>query len=377
MNGTIDRRTFLSRSAAGLAAVALAGPARAAETKGAIPPLVTIAGRPRERGKAYGAQFKGAIAAFLDREVYRAFIKQPSPKDEMLRYAAACAREVKAYSPIVHEEMEGLAEGAGLRLEEVALVSLHEELYHKGVLPKVEHCTAVAVGPPVTGKGGDTFVGQTWDWMTSVFGLSQMLQWKRPEGPSLLAYAFPGLWVGAGLNSAGLALCWTSAGFGDKGARVGIPSYALLTHLLYQETLGDVEKEAKRAKNAGWFTFVMADGKGNLLNVEGSPREVVTERHEGRLVRIGYGSRKMTGTPPGQEVKRQERCGTMERLLKEEDGKIDAGRLQHFFAEPKCGISVGKATIDMMVYDTTRRVAYLSRGPDYGTAWKTFRFDTV
>jgi hypothetical protein len=245
------------------------------------------------------------------------------------------------------------------------------------VLPKVGHCTAVAVGPRLTGKDGETFVGQTWDWMTSVFGLSRMLYWKRPEGPSLLAYAFPGLWVGAGLNSAGLALCWTSAALGDKalGARVGVPSYALLTHFLYQESLADVEKEAKRVTNAGWFTFVMADGKGNLLNVEGSPREVVAERHAGRLVRVGYGSRTMTGTPEGQEVKLHQRCQSLEKLLKEEDGKIDAGRLQHFFAEPKCGISVGKGTIDMMVYNTTRRVAYLSRGPSYGAEWKEYRFD--
>ena len=58
---------------------------------------------------------------------------------------------------------------------------------------------------------------------------------------------YPGLWVGAGLNAAGLALCWTSADLGKNGigARVGIPSYALLTHLLYQETLKDVAAEAR------------------------------------------------------------------------------------------------------------------------------------
>jgi hypothetical protein len=40
----------------------------------------------------------------------------------------------------------------------------------------------------------------------------------------------------------------------------------------------------------------------------------------------------------------------------------------------ECAINVGKATIDMMVFDTTARAAYLSRGPSYKTAWRTFTF---
>jgi hypothetical protein len=35
---------------------------------------------------------------------------------------------------------------------------------------------------------------------------------------------------------------------------------------------------------------------------------------------------------------------------------------------------VGKGTIDMMIFDTTERVAWLSRGPSYRVDWKEFRF---
>ena len=37
-------------------------------------------------------------------------------------------------------------------------------------------------------------------------------------------------------------------------------------------------------------------------------------------------------------------------------------------------ISVGKSTIDMMVFNTTARTARLSRGPEYGESWREFRF---
>lgn len=383
MSELLNRRAFLRN--AGLSAGVLTGaavlpawalPEDIPQAAGAIPPLTLIAGTPRERGRMYGSRFKDGIHAFLDREIYQAFIQKPSPKDAMLAYAGACGKEVKQFSAVIHDELEGMAEGAGLKLEEILLITLHEELYHRGVLPKVEHCTAVAVGPPDT-SDGNTYVGQTWDWMQSVFGMSSMLHWKRSEGPSVLAYSFPGLWVGAGLNSAGLALSWTSASLGNQalGARVGIPAYVLLAHLMYQESLDAVEQEAKRAKNAGWFTFVMADGEGGLCNVEGSPKELVVERSTGHLARISFGSRKMTGTAAGTKVPRHPRCDKMYSLLEDASGKITLQTMQHFFQDPGCGISVGRPTIDMMVYNTTKREAWLSRGPSYSVDWKRFTFD--
>jgi hypothetical protein len=211
--------------------------------------------------------------------------------------------------------------------------------------------------------------------MQSVFGLSRVVHWRRNDGPSVLAYGFPGMFCGAGMNSAGLALCWTSAQLGDQslGARIGIPSYVLLTHFLYQNSLDDVIGEAKRAKNAGWFTFVMGDDRGRLLNIEGSPEKIVTESAEGTLTRVGYGSREMTRTPGDVPVKLHTRC---EKFCEQVTaaGRVDARTVQSLFENPKYAISVGKSTIDMMVYNTTSRSAWFSRGPSYGTAWHKFKF---
>lgn len=344
-------------------------------SKGGLPPAERISGKPFARGLMYGTKYRQDIRQFLDKEIYAAFIQKPAPKDELLRYAGACVKVVQEVCPTIHAELQGIAKGAELKLEEVVLITLHEELYHRGALPKVPHCTAVAVGPPLTGDG-NTYVGQTWDWMTSVYGLSRVLEWQREEGPSVLAYGFPGMPCGAGLNSAGLALCWTSADLGTKalGARVGIPSYVLLTHFLYQQDLAAVVKEAKRDKHAGWFTFVMADGDGNLLNIEGSPKGVELQQGKGQLCRVGFGTHGMTGTASGQKVKLHPRCQKMCDLLNGSAGKINLARLQDYFQEPMYQISVGKSTIDMMVYNTTTRTAYLSRGPNYDVQWRQFKF---
>src|SRR5262249_10805005 len=151
-----------------------------------------------------------------------------------------CAKEVKNYAPLIHDELEGMAEGSGLKLEEVVLITLQEEVgYQQGMLPPSGHCTVLAAGSPDT-SDGNTYVGQNWDWPDPIYGISSLLLWKRPEGSHLLAYAYPGLWVGAGLNSAGIALCWSSGAqrVGEKlgGPRVGIPAYVLIAQMLYQDT---------------------------------------------------------------------------------------------------------------------------------------------
>jgi hypothetical protein len=211
--------------------------------------------------------------------------------------------------------------------------------------------------------------------MPTVAGMSTMLEWQRSDGPSLLAYAFPGLWVGAGLNSNGLALCWTSADLGKSGQspRVGLPSYVILAHLLYQESLEAVREVANRNKHAGWFTFVMGDGTGRLMNVEGSPEGIEILETTGRLIRVGFGTHKMSKTPASETVNVHPRCKTMEALLDEAAPQVTLATMQQSFADPQRGICV-KNTIDMMVYDTTRRMAYLSRGAEYGAQWREYRF---
>jgi hypothetical protein len=376
--GKLSRRAFLARSAVlALSAKLVPGVSAAERTpvEGAIPQKVVIEGTPTERGRAYGERFRPGIRAFLEREIYASFVGKPNLKDDLLQYAAACAGPIKACCPEIFEELEGMTSGSGLDLPEHILLTLHEELYHRGVLPVIEHCTAVAIGPPAT-SDGTTLVGQTWDWMESVFGLSSILEWRRTSGASLLAYGYPGLPVGAGLNSAGLAVCWTSADLRvqKQSVRVGVPAYVLLAHLLYQDSLEGVVREAKQNRQAGWFTFVMADAEGRLLNVEGSPKMIVHEEARRRLVRVGFGSRGQTATAESDPVVLHPRCQKMYDHLKTGDGKLDRERLQRFFADSDYGICVGRATIDMMVFDTTNKRAYLSRGPAYRVEWKEFAF---
>jgi isopenicillin-N N-acyltransferase-like protein len=315
----------------------------------------------------------------------------------LLRYAGQCANAIKDYSPALTDELEGMAEGADLRLEEIVLITLHEETagHKNGTLPPVQHCTALAAGPPDT-SDGNSYVGQNWDWMPSVYGLSQMLLWKRPEGPSLLAYAYPGLWVGAGLNSAGIALCWTwGDGMGIKSPRVGIPAYVLIAQMLNQDTLESALKEAERARHAGWFAFVLADGKGNLAAVDATPEKLVVQRPKGHTARASYACREILGGKADEPLKIHPQCGRMFDLLSVGKGKLDRARLQSLFADHDVwvygkdkgsickhpgakgggGTEANGFTVDSMLFNCTTKEAHVSRGPGCSGRWQIFRFD--
>jgi isopenicillin-N N-acyltransferase-like protein len=371
---TLNRRAFVA-GAAGLAASTRLPAQESARVADAT--LTVISGSPRERGRQYGRAFKDAIRAFLDREIYQSFTKAAPMREEVLHYAGACAKVIRAYSPEITDELEGMAEGSGVSVEELVLVNNHEELWHRGVLPPIEKCTAIAAGPPATGDG-HAYVAQTWDWMQTVYGLSNMLLWKRERGPSVLAYAYPGLWAGAGLNSAGIALCWTSGeGLGIAGPRVGIPAYVLIAQILYQPTLDAVVEEAKRATHAGWFTFVLADAEGRLLNLEGTPKELAVEFGRGTLARVAYGSRQLLAN--GATLHARAR-GTAE-LMGRAAGKIDRAWMQRTCGDHgdegagRPGLCQHPGTIDAMVYDCTKREAYVTRGPGCTARWKKFTFE--
>jgi hypothetical protein len=380
MKNPCNRRTFLKLAGCGALASGLPIPQRAAAEFPKVPDhtLTTIAGKPRDRGKQYGQKFKEAIHSFRDKEIYCFAANSPanSPsRDDLLRYSGACAKEIKTYCPTILDELEGIAEGAEMKLEEAVLITLHEELYHKGILPAVEHCTAIAAGPPDT-SDGNTYVGMNWDWWGRLYGQSAVLLWKREEGPSVITYAYPGLWIGAGLNSAGIALTWTSGqGLGIKGPRVGIPAYVLIAHLLYQDSLQTVIAEAKRAKQAGWFTFVLADSKGQLVNIEGSPEKLVVEKGKGHIARVYCGSREMTGTPKGRPVPYHPQCVRMNELLRNGKGRLDRPTLQGFFGDHHSTICKHEMTLDSMLFNCTTKEAYISRGPGCSARWKRFDFE--
>src|SRR5262249_16128187 len=121
-------------------------------------------------------------------------------------------------------------------------------------------------------------------------------------------------------------------------------------------------------KHAGFFTFVLGDADGTLANVEGSPQDLVIEMAGGRMTRVGYGSQKMTNTPEGKTPPQHARCEVIHRLFNTRKGQLDGAAMETAFAEK----IVGAACLDVMIFNTTKKEAILSRGPAHEPKWQRF-----
>src|SRR5689334_9761878 len=147
----VSRRQLLG--IAGTAAVVGATPTPSTEL--AEYPLYRVRGTHRELGRQHGEQASRQIRAHI--ETIRA---RPNRTDDQFR------RRVARFQPMFErhclhllDEMRGLAEGAGVTLEEAMACSIRGEL---SSAPVDEGCTAYAIGRKGT-AGREVIAGQNAD----------------------------------------------------------------------------------------------------------------------------------------------------------------------------------------------------------------------
>jgi len=235
--------------------------------------IIKVEGSLYERGYTYGSLIKESLKHMLQKEFYKRWEEK---KEEMYLFGYKCLEVIKNCLPKTIEFIQGLSEGSGLSPEEIVMIQCHEEFVHGVELNN--HCSAIAVAPSET-VDGNIYVGQNWDWITSMNKYKLLLYQKTEDNLGILTYAFGGLWSAAGMNSAGIALTWTS-GYkprkpGEKKdlgkANIGVPTYALIAEVLEQRDFKSAIDLIMKVKNAGWFVFVLASADGEIVKIEGCP----------------------------------------------------------------------------------------------------------
>lgn len=232
--------------------------------------IPTFSGSVKPTGAAYGAYFQREIAGFFSQE-FGAY-KYSN------RFVRACSKAMRKEAPVAAAFIDGIASRSLLSAEEHTLLMLHEEeLYHRKLRKKKPHCSAVGVSGEIR-KSGGALVGQNWDWNTSYFPWTTVNRFALKGYPRVAALSYPGLPVCAGLNSSGLALMWTGAGYYPPLLpRIGVPTYALVFEILLRNDVPSALDYLKRVPNAGAFIFFLGDQQGKLAIVEATPGKAFIE----------------------------------------------------------------------------------------------------
>lgn len=220
-------------------------------------------------GHQHGLKAREGIDCYVD-GFYSGFASRNCPTEKVLKEAIKYLPFVEDFSPEIADEIKGIAEGSGRKLEEILMIVANYELFDPWSSARA--CTAFAVSGQAT-KSGDAYIGQNWDreftWDTTKYPI--LLRVKQSSGPSIVGWTYPGIPLSIGVNSNGVAMCWQTLRYEEK--KLGVPTYVVLAEILRQKSIGEALGALTRANRAESFN-VMISGENEVYNVEATPSDL-------------------------------------------------------------------------------------------------------
>jgi len=234
-------------------------------------PRVRVRGTAHERGLQYGAQATERVKRSV--ELYReVFLRYAGwDWDQVTQHAQTYVAAIEAYRAHLLDEMQGIAEGAGLAFEDVLALNVRTEIMFAAVArAAAQECTAFVALPEATADG-HTLVGQNWDWKPATAGTVVLLEAEPQQGPHFVTAVEAGLLAKTGMNAAGIGLV-TNALVSDRDqGDPGVPYHAVLRAILESETMSDALLAVTHHARASSANYLIAHRDGEAINVEAAP----------------------------------------------------------------------------------------------------------
>jgi isopenicillin-N N-acyltransferase-like protein len=217
-------------------------------------PLITITGEPFERGKQHGEQLGSEIAKTID--FYRSIFDMSEAK--ILRHADYFRKLIYDFNPNYSEEINGIAQGAGVDpLWVVAINARTEILSHKAVVSN--ECTSVYFAT-------QSILGQNWDWGKALEPLTVLMRIVQADGHIIFMITEPGIIGKIGMNNSGLGVCLNILTLGK--VLDGLPVHIILRAILDCKSLTQVDLLLAQHSSGKASNIMVADASGNSFDIE-------------------------------------------------------------------------------------------------------------
>lgn len=237
-------------------------------------PVISIAGSPYECGKQYGTAARQMIQGNVKGYFERWHLQAGANREDILPLAKQFVPAISEYDAATMEEIEGIADGAGLTLEEIVALNARYEI---GSLPIIEKlspgCTAVAVLPLVTGEG-HTLIGQNWDLFPAFQDMSIILQVKQKGRPPLVTMTEAGVVGHRGMNAAGVACCFNALASNWDLSIPKTPFLVIARGILNAESMDRALMAVTGTSTTCSGNFLIAHRDGFAIDLEVSPKDV-------------------------------------------------------------------------------------------------------
>ena len=244
----------------------------------AFPPLVAtvLTGDAHERGVIHGETHAEAIADNV--ETYLSvFEYHGAEEDTVYQQAREFWPLIQEHNPEYAKEMEGIAEGSGVPIEDITVLNARYEVMYSAFAAEADDlgggpdaCTAFGVQPEASATG-HTYLGQNWDWMPDL--QTFVMDIRRDDKPNMVAMTESGIVGGKiGVNEHGIGILLnglTSTGDGDDPFR--IPYHVRFREALDADRLDQAIAPLLTTKRANSANVVLGHAAGEIINLELTP----------------------------------------------------------------------------------------------------------
>ena len=251
------------------------------------PPLIRVRGSHREIGRQIGQACQEQISHSIENACR---IIEDTYNTLELSWEGA-KNQARKYMPFAHErypqyvdEILGMAEGAGVSFDDLAVVNAMEAVTMDAL--HLTKCTSLAVNEDRTADE-HVLIAHNEDWLPEDEGDVYVLHATPDDEPPFLAMTYGGLLPNIGFNASGIAQCCDSVYPTDS--RIGIPRVVVSRAVLGARTLADAMGLVLIPQRAAGYNHLLAHESGELYCIEVSARRFgILYGEDGYLVHTNH-----------------------------------------------------------------------------------------
>lgn len=232
-------------------------------------PIIALKGKPFDMGFTHGRSLVQQINANL--VLYMKIIRGYTGvnHDRVLEMAREFLPVLQEAAPMIVEEMEGIARGAGISMGSVLVLNARTELMSASQLNG--QCTTIGLTGSRT-LNGQALLAQNWDWTPHSKTGTAFFLMEPTQGQRALVFGEAGQVCKIGLNESGLGVLLNILISGDS--QIGIPVHVLLRLVLNESDAKKAAVLVKSAKRASASHFLLGDVQGNIIGLEFTTKAV-------------------------------------------------------------------------------------------------------
>jgi isopenicillin-N N-acyltransferase-like protein len=284
------------------------------------------------------------------------------------------------------EELTGVAEGAGVAFEDLAVMNAMEAVTSDAL--HLTRCTSMAVNDERTADG-HVLLAHNEDWVPEDEDDVFIIHATPKTEPPFLAMTYGGLLPNIGINAYGIAQLCDSVYPNDS--RIGTPRLVVSRAVLASKTPDEAIRHMLSAQRAAGYNHLLAHESGELYSVEVSARRFsILYGEDGYIVHTNHytaPAMQQVESEPEDMVASRVRYYRALRLVKRENlhtlKTLQAIQRDHVnFSNSICNHSIDatnpldrEKTVNAMVIDLTTREIHIAWGNPCENPYHTYHLD--